>query len=49
MYKIFNKTYQPIFLIGGERIPKRSYTVVPNLTNQIKNLEARGLLAFRKL
>lgn len=49
MYKIFNKTYQPILLIGGVRIPQRSYVFVEILTKQIKNLEARNFLISRKI
>lgn len=49
IYKVFNKTYQPILLIGGIRIAKRSFVMVERMTTQIKNLEERGLLAVRKM
>jgi len=48
-YKIFNKTYQPILLIGGKRIAKRSFIIVQKITTQIKNIEQKGLITVRKL
>ena len=47
-YKVFNKTYQPIRLVGNS-IFKRDYIIVTKLTDQIKNLEKRGLLFVKKL
>jgi len=45
-YKIFNKTYQPIRLIG-KTIPQRSYILVEEKTNQMINLEKKGLLFIK--
>ncbi len=49
VYKVFNKTYQPIIMISGARIPKRSYVMVNKLTTQLKNLEEKGLITLRKM
>lgn len=49
VYKVFNKTYQPIILIGGIRIPMRSFVVVNSLTKQIQNLLDKGLITIRKM
>ena len=49
VYKVFNKTYQPIILIGGTRIPQRSFVMVTQITPQIRNLEEKGFLAVRKM
>jgi len=48
MYKIFNKTYQPIRLVG-RTILKRDFILVNIVTNQIKNLEDKGLLFIKKI
>ena len=47
-YRVFNKTYQPIKLVG-KIILKRNYIIVNDLTNQMKNLEKKGLLFIKKL
>ena len=49
MYKIFNKTYQPIILADGKRIPQRSFVVVEKITHQIKNIEEKGLVIIKKI
>jgi len=49
VYKIFNKTYQPIILISGMRIAKRSFIIIKKIDNQIKNLEEKGLITIRKM
>jgi len=48
MYKVFNKTYQPIKLIG-RTILKRDYILVEKITSQIKNLENKKLLFIKKI
>jgi hypothetical protein len=47
-YKIFNKTYQPIKLVG-RTILKRDFILVNTITAQIKNLEVKGLLNIKKI
>jgi len=47
-YKIFNKTYQPIKLIGMT-ILKRNFIIVDTITSQIKALENKGLLFIKKV
>lgn len=49
MFKIFNKTYQPIILVDGIRIFPRLFVVIEKITEQIKNLEIRGLIIIKKL
>lgn len=49
VYKVFNKTYQPIILVSGQRIAKRSFVIVKAITAQIRNLEDRGFLTVRKM
>lgn len=49
MFKIFNKTYQPIILIDGMRILPRSFNHVVKITEQLKNLESRSLIIIRKV
>ncbi len=48
-YKIFNKTYQPVILTDGKRLAKRTSVIVEKLTNQIKNLEKKGMLSIKKI
>ena len=48
MYTVFNKTYQPIFLIGGEVVEPRKSIKVNELSQQIKNLEKREFLLVKK-
>jgi len=47
-YKIFNKTYQPMKLVGMI-ILERKFIIVDNVTTQMKNLERRGLLFIKKM
>jgi hypothetical protein len=47
-YRIFNKTYQPIKLIGMT-ILKRDFIIVDRITSQMKNLEKKGLLFIKKV
>ena len=49
MFKVFNKTYQPIILMDGTRIHARSWITISNMTEQIINLETRGLILVRKM
>ena len=48
MYKIFNKTYQPMRLVG-RTILKRDFILVNIVTRQVKNLEGKGLLFIKKI
>lgn len=48
MYRITNKTFQTLQLVGCENIPSRSCIYVKSLTDQIKNLEKRGLVDIKK-
>ena len=48
MFKVFNKTYQPIRLID-KIIPVRGFIFVEELTQQIKNIEKKGLLNIKKV
>ena len=47
-YKIFNKTYQPIRLVG-RTILQRDFILVNVITKQMRNLENKGLLFIKKL
>jgi hypothetical protein len=47
-YKVFNKTYQPIKLIG-RTILERKHIIVDELTFQMENLEKKGLLLIKKV
>ena len=48
MYKVFNKTYQPIRLVG-RTILKRDFILVETATKQMRNFEAKGLLFIKKV
>jgi hypothetical protein len=48
MYKVFNKTYQPVRLVG-RTILKRDFILVEEITNQITNLKKKGLLFIKKV
>ncbi|MFW6281243.1 MAG: hypothetical protein ACOC1O_00400 [bacterium] len=48
MYKVFNKTYQPLRIREG-RIPKRDFIMVDEITEQIKLLKKRGWVSTRKM
>jgi len=47
-YKIFNKTYQPIKLVGCI-VLKRNFIIIDKLTSQVKRLERKGLLFIKKM
>ena len=47
-YKIFNKTYQPMKLVGMI-ILKRDFIIVDTVTSQMRTLENRGLLFIKKI
>lgn len=47
-YRIFNKTYQPMRLVG-RIILQRDFILVDKVTKQMKNLEDKGLLFIKKL
>lgn len=47
-YLVRNKTYQTIQLIEG-KILSRGSIITDTLTNQIKNLERKGILKSRKV
>lgn len=49
MFRIFNKTYQPIMLADGARIDQRDFIHVKEITDQIRTLESRGLVIIRKI
>jgi hypothetical protein len=49
MFRIFNKTYQPMILIDGTRIAQRGFAHVQKITDQLRNLEMRGLIIIRKV
>jgi len=46
-YKIFNKTYQPIKLVG-KTILQRNFILINAITKQMENLENKGLLFIKK-
>jgi len=48
MYKVFNKTYQPIRLVG-KTILKRDFILVDEITSQMTNLKRKGLLFIKKV
>ena len=45
--KIFNKTYQPICLLDGNRIEPRSYYYTDTITGQILELLKRELISIK--
>ena len=47
-YKVFNKTYQPLRLIGSI-ILGRDFIIVEEVTKQMKSLENKKLLFIKKI
>lgn len=48
IYKVFNKTYQPIRLVGRV-VLERKFVLLEKITPQMKNLERKGLLLIKKM
>lgn len=49
MFKVYNKTYQPLVLMDGMRIKQRDFILVEIITQQVKALEIKGLVLIKKL
>jgi len=51
-YKVKNLTFQPVRLISGAneiRIPQRGTAILEEYTDQMKNIEKRGLIKIREI
>lgn len=48
MYKIVNRTLQPIPLDNGKIINSNDFILIKEISEQVKNLADKGILSIRK-